>query len=63
MHLFDDKKGFLRPKNGPVFKLMPHLPALCLGPTPALWTSTVEHWIKKAFLDRKWVLPDIEKIS
>jgi hypothetical protein len=32
MHLFDGKKGILRPKNSLVFKLMPQLAALYLGP-------------------------------
>jgi hypothetical protein len=43
-------------KNGLVFKLMPQLPALCLGPTPALWSFFVlggDFWDKvKALLIR-----------
>jgi hypothetical protein len=34
MHLFDSKKGILRPKSGLIFKLTPYLPVFYLGPTP-----------------------------
>jgi hypothetical protein len=37
MHLFDSKKGILRPKSGLVFKLTPYLTVFYLGPTPEPW--------------------------
>jgi hypothetical protein len=36
MHLFDDRKGILRPKTDPVFRLTPQLPAILPGSTPVL---------------------------
>jgi hypothetical protein len=55
MHLFDGKKGILRPNNGLVFKLMPYLVAFYLGSThkdfstktPQILFPIPEHFLEK----------------